>query len=432
MNNKFISFFLILLLIVVDSTSYGSSSEKRSPYQTPQSFWNLYYDFTGNDPSNKDKISISKLLVQSEENKLSKDKDDKSVLILFINSTLYIYDGNRNLLLKKVMRTAPDSGFTELTAISHIGPAMAYLAKIKENGDDGWKAQMQNLLKDVKAVKATNQVQTNNWLSQIDAPPWKKHTAQIHNMVDYACDMTVDYMTSVLNNKIQLSMDSVQNSFFNGNKNYPIPYNNVMVGTFMLTALQSMSEVYSEVSPLKVDWSKAKVVIRFLAGKNVTSGLTNGSNWLVPYTIALSNNTLPLDRIYIAPYAEVKSGLGQKILPQSDYDYYLSVWDSVNNRTHIALKVFTTIPTIYLPGRPAIPGDFGYSSGGAIDDFIIRLKFSLANASEMLSNTVGFWMAGELASKNWDYNSITIPGLTSGFPKGITKYPSSDAKSVHD
>lgn len=41
----------------------------------------------------------------------------------------------------------------------------------------------------------------------------------------------------------------------------------------------------------------------------------------------------------------------------------------------------------------------------------------------MLSNTVGFWMAGELAAKSWDYNEISIPGLTTGFPQGISAYP---------
>ena len=32
-----------------------------------------------------------------------------------------------------------------LTAISHIGPAMAYLAQIKANGDARWKARLELL-----------------------------------------------------------------------------------------------------------------------------------------------------------------------------------------------------------------------------------------------------------------------------------------------
>ena len=58
-----------------------------------------------------------------------------------------------------------------------------------------------------------------------------------------------------------------------------------------------------------------------------------------------------------------------------------------------------------------------------MDDFVIRLKYSLSDANEMLSNATAYWMAGELAAKNWDYNKIDIPGLTTGFPEGITAYP---------
>lgn len=56
----------------------------------------------------------------------------------------------------------------------------------------------------------------------------------------------------------------------------------------------------------------------------------------------------------------------------------------------------------------------------------MRLKFSLAEPTEMLSNTVGFWMAGELAEKNWNYNKISIPGITTGFPEGISTYPNNN------
>jgi hypothetical protein len=42
---------------------------------------------------------------------------------------------------------------------------------------------------------------------------------------------------------------------------------------------------------------------------------------------------------------------------------------------------------------------------------------------EMLSNTVAFWMVQELANKNWDASAVEIPGLTTGFPAGVTGYP---------
>ncbi len=188
-----------------------------------------------------------------------------------------------------------------------------------------------------------------------------------------------------------------------------------------------MDQLHSKISQLKIDWPYAKVIIRFVAGSNVSAGVSKGSNWLVPFVQALSNNTLATDRIYITPYAAVKSSLGAQELTQADYNYYNNtVWGARHNRTIIANEVFTNITSIFLPDRPAIPGDYTYSKQPKIEDFLMRLKFSLAEPTEMLSNTVGFWMAGELAEKNWNYNKISIPGITTGFPQGISTYPNNN------
>ena len=89
----------------------------------------------------------------------------------------------------------------------------------------------------------------------------------------------------------------------------------------------------------------------------------------------------------------------------------------------VADEVFAAIPTIYLPERPPLPGDYFVTQAGAIDQFMIRMKHSLRDAREMLSNTVAFWMVGELASKHWDASAVDIPGLTTGFAPDVAGYP---------
>jgi hypothetical protein len=88
--------------------------------------------------------------------------------------------------------------------------------------------------------------------------------------------------------------------------------------------------------------------------------------------------------------------------------------------------VFSRIPTLYLPGRPSLPGDHNLTEAGAIDQFMIRLKHSLRDSREMLSNTVAFWMIQELANNRWDPAAVMIPGLTAGFPQGVSGYPQAD------
>jgi hypothetical protein len=139
---------------------------------------------------------------------------------------------------------------------------------------------------------------------------------------------------------------------------------------------------------------------------------------------AASDFTLPDDRIKIVPYAEVRPSLGQPQLAAADRDYYVErVWGPLFYRKAVSDQVFAGIPTIYLPDRPPLPGDYFVTPAGAIDQFMMRMKHSLRDAREMLSNTVAFWMVQELASKSWNPGAVDIPGLTTGFPAGVAGYP---------
>jgi hypothetical protein len=166
------------------------------------------------------------------------------------------------------------------------------------------------------------------------------------------------------------------------------------------------------------------VLVSSRAGSNVSSGLTEGTNWLVLFLKAVSGFTVPDDRIKIVAYAEMRPSLGQAQLAQADLDYYVQrVWGPLFYRKLVSDQVFAGIPTIYLPDRPPLPGDYYVSGTGAIDQFMIRMKHSLRDAREMLSNTVAFWMVQELAYKEWNAATVNIPGLTTGFPPGVPGYP---------
>ena len=78
----------------------------------------------------------------------------------------------------------------------------------------------------------------------------------------------------------------------------------------MLTALQSMTAVHDDIAPLNLDWARAMVIVRNVAGANVTAGLTVDTNFMVPFFHALSSGRLPADRVFIAPYARVMPDVG--------------------------------------------------------------------------------------------------------------------------
>lgn len=416
---KYISLILLGGLLSAYLTCFAEDS-----YTTPSAFMRLYFDFTGKGEADfpKNKTTIADYLIQSEQARSQENIYD-GPLIMFLDSSLYIYDQDRKLLYSKLMRTNRSSGFFEMTAVSHIGPALSYLAKIKENGDSSWKPAMASLLEHIRQVKSLNAQTGDNWLSRANIESWQPHRQQIQAMVDYAMSMAGNYIVSVQKGA-PFDLASLQKNFLNGNKDYPIPYNSVMVATFMLTAVQSMTDIHKDVVKLKLNWPQAMVIVRNVAGSNVSSGLTADTNWLIPFVAALSDDQVVEDRILIAPYARVMPDAGQDVLSKSSWQYYVfQIWGSAYNRNKLALAVFSTQETIFLPGRSDIPGDYGFSRASDIKDFMVRLKFSLSDPREMLSNTAGFWMAGEMKNKNWDIEKIAIPGLTTGFPAGIREYP---------
>ena len=413
----FVSLALLLLATPAPAQVTGS-------YTAPAEFMNLFFDFTGSEEPDypASQPTLGQMVTQSAKESAG---GAPGPLVLVVGSDIYVYDtpGGARLGAER-FRADRASGFYELTAISHIGPALAYLAQIKANGDARWQARLASLRTHTAQVRALNRRATDNWLDRLNQPAWSAHKAQIRSMVDYACARTLSYIDS-LGNGDSFTTAGVNDDFFNGTSaEYPIPFVNVMIGTFMLEALRGAADVQGSLARLRLDWPHAMVLVSSRAGSNVSSGLTEGTNWLVLFLKAVSGFSLPDDRIKIVPYAEVRPSLGQAQLVPADLAYYVQrVWGPLYYRKVISDQVFAGIPTIYLPDRPPLPGDYFVTQAGAIDQFMIRMKHSLRDAREMLSNTVAFWMVRELANKNWDAGAVDIPGVTIGFPGGVAGYP---------
>lgn len=401
-------------------------------YTAPAEFMNLFFDFTGSEEPGypAGQPTMGQMLTQAVIAKEAAS-GPPGPLVMAIGSDVYVYDSSSGVRLgQEQFRADRASGFYELTAISHIGPALAYLAQIKANGDARWKSRLAALQTHVAQVRRLNQRATDNWLDMLKQPAWSAHKTQIRNMIDYACARTLDYIGSLNVNEDRFTVAGVNSDFFNGSSvRYRIPFVNVMIGTFMLEALRGASNVHDSLARLKLDWPRAMALVSSRAGTNVSSGLTEGTNWLVFFLKAASGFTLTDDRIKIVPYAEVRPSLGEAQLAAADLSYYVQrVWGPLYYRKVVSDQAFAGIPTIYLPDRPPLPGDYFVTNADAIDQFMIRMKHSLRDAREMLSNTVAFWMVQELANKNWDPGAVDIPGLTTGFPKGMAAYPTAPIK----
>ncbi len=419
---------LIASLLVAATFAAGKPAlaQPSGGYTTPAPFMELFFDFTGSGEPDypAGQPTLGQMLTQAEIARLGPTASG-GPLVLVVGSDIFVYDSATGARLgHEQFRADRASGFYEMTAISHIGPAIAYLAQIKADGDPRWKERLASLQAHVAKVRALNLQAEDNWLDRLDQPAWRARKAEIRNMVDYACASTLAYL-GLLGDGSRFTVAGVNDDFFNATSAaWPIPFRNIMIATFMLEALRVASDVQARLAQLKLNWPGAMVLVSSRAGTNVSSGLTDGTNWLVAFLRAASGFTLPNERIKIVPYAALRPSLGQPKLAAADLHYYVQqVWGPLFYRQLISDRVFSNIPTIYLPDRPALPGDPGVTSAAAIDQFMIRLKHSLRDAREMLSNTVAFWMVQELADKGWDPAKVEVPGLTAGLPPSVAGYP---------
>ncbi len=397
-------------------------------YKTDQSFHDLYFDFTGYQhpeyPKNRRAIAQDLAAAFAEI-----DEDQEAGQLVVSNSTgVYVYDDNEGhkLLGGTSFRATDNSGFYEVTGVSHIGPAISYLASLKKLNKDCWLQHVDEMIAHVKEVKEFNSAPIErHWTTQLKNPAWAGREKLIKNMIDYACSLAGNYLVQVKENPEDFCAQHVEDNFLQvSNEDYPIPFNTIMIGTFSVSGFSGTYSIYEVLSNPKIQWANAKVLIHNQAGTNTSAGLTARSNWLHPTILAIAGSELDEDRVIIVPYATVPDSLGSESLPDEDFDYLTQrVWGALYAPTQLTKRVFSDIKDIDIATPPLIPGDYGYTKANQIDDFIMRLKYSMADVTQLLANTVAFWLAGEAAAKNWELDKIDIPGLTTGFPEGISGYP---------
>ena len=399
-----------------------------SDYTTPQAFNDLFFDFTGHAHGNypRNQRSIAQDLARTLSN--ISPSDEAGPLIVANSVGLYVYSSEPGhpLISSAEYRAAPNSGFYEVTSVSHVGPAIAYLGALQSYGDNAWEDHIEPLIVHLRKVREANAAPLNeHWLSKLDCVSWRGHEQQIKLMIDYACALAGHYLIDIQKNKNKFCSEHLIKYFLeSSSQDFPIPYNTVMIGTFALAGLKSAHDVYCALNTNDIHWENAKILLHNLAGTNYSAGLTQGSNWLYTLIASIAPETFNQERILLAPYASLPNDLGKEVLTEDEFKQLTqNIWGSMYSRPIVCEAAFGHIENIVIPYRKPIPGDYEITNASQIDHFMQRLKFSTGNTKEMLSNTVGFWLAEEAAAKNWQLDAIDIPGLTHGLPAGMTGYP---------
>src|SRR5260370_314597 len=195
-------------------------------------------------------------------------------------------------------------GSKELAAVSHLGPALPTLARMREiDPAGGWRADAERLLDACKAARAASSA--GLWRDHIAVRAFAGREQAIATMVDYSCRLTERRLEQALDDPSYLTMPTVRRDYLDGPADdLPVPFNKVMIATFFLTGMDIAHRLIEWFDELDIAWERAMVIIAGRAGRP-TAGVTEESNSVAGVMRATSRGRMARDRLFIAPHAPV-------------------------------------------------------------------------------------------------------------------------------
>ena len=190
-------------------------------------------------------------------------------LLVVTGTDLVLYPGGGKPPLIEPYRLAT-RGFKELAGVSHLGPAVATLARLRELGGDGaadgqpgdgWRADAVRLLGATTAARAANS--TSLWRDKLAIRAFVGREEAIASMIDYSGRLTERFLQRALADPGYLTMANVRRDYLEGpaaDGALPVPFNRVMIATFYLTGMDIAHRLITWLDAVDIDWARAMVI----------------------------------------------------------------------------------------------------------------------------------------------------------------------------
>jgi hypothetical protein len=322
-------------------------------------------------------------------------------------------------------------GFKELAAVSHFGPALASLVRLREIDSAGtlWRSEAERLLAATAAARAANSVAL--WRDHIAVPAYRGRETDIANMVQYACELTERYIARALAQPETLTAADLRAHCLEASGDAvgaSVPMNQVMIATFFLVGLDTAHRAIAWFERHRIDWANAMVLIVGKQGRP-TAGVTWSTNAVCAMVLASSHHALPLERVYIAPHAPAPTferpvDLAAVAAHEAPMR---KLWWATRAMSDLGPLMYEGYPRFF-PGRgsrPVLqPGTSEVSDMPAIagpDDWHAlntRLRVILEDPRQLLAGCVTDYAADLLEAAGNDPRAVVVPGLDgAGYPR---------------
>ena len=330
-------------------------------------------------------------------------------------------------------------GFKELAAISHLGPAVATLARLREFADagghqdgpagghdapGGWRADTARLLSATAAARAASSA--SFWRDQIAVRAFTGREDALAAMVDYSCALTERFLQRALDEPAYLSMGAVRRDYLegpSGDGNLPVPFNKVMIATFYLSGMDIAHRLISWFDGAGIDWQRAMVLFAGRVGRP-TAGVTQEYHSIAGVVRAVSRGQLPPERVFIAPHAPVfppYNPAGKDTSPAGELEAgYRRLWAGLHATSELAAGMFAGYPRFAPPAAGQVTIGPGTASVGAKPalsgpgdwlGLVTRLRVVMEDPTQLLSGAVTDYASAELVAHANDPSAVTVPGL---------------------
>ena len=364
--------------------------------------------------------------VAAELSQRRRDATANDPVLISTGSDLVLFPGQGREPIVESFRHST-RGFKELTSVSHLGTAAAWVVEMQEAGMDGWRLWAERFIAQCREVRAISTIPY--WTSEVAVKAWEGWEPKIVDVVDYACRSAEDYLRAGLRDPSVFTYAHLRDHFLEPveSKTLPVPFNDVMVATFALTFLDIAHRMLTWVKALELDWQKVMVMICGSSGRP-TAGVTWATNNMCHLLWRGSGKMLRPEHLLIAPHAPslnlemIKSATDLGALEKS----YRTLWCKTQVTAEIGGKMFA--------GFPAFAPDIGQASVIADatqklsempklkhpdDRFtaIARLRLVMEDPRQLLSNSVAEYIIDELSDNGLNPENITIPCFTN------TTYP---------
>jgi hypothetical protein len=380
-------------------------------YSPPAEFSALYKAYTG-DPESMGSHLTARM----------RRLTDADPLLVITGSDAVLFPGSGNAPTVESFRKST-RGFIELASVSHLGTAVAWLARLRQLDDPIWRQDAERLL---AQLKRTRQINTPKlWQDEIAVPALIGYESKIADLVDYACAVTERFLDAALIDEALLDFEHVRSQYLDpvGSAAVPVPINDLMVATFALAFLDIGHRIIRWVSGHVADWERLMVLLSGRSGRP-TAGLSWTTNNMCHLLWRASKQRLPPERVFIAPHAPsfVLSDIKDDAHLQRLSSEFRDIWSNTRASIELARCMFEGYPAydgsaVVLPAALAL-GSRSMNEMPALrspDDrytAIARLRLVMEDPRQLLANSVASYIIDELCAADNDPRKVFIPGFT--------------------